>query len=102
MILTAIFLMVRSLIWYRSTESEYVRVLNQALSQSNISTDQDTMLSLVDSLDEQQFMETVLAYFVLLRNEVCHKHYPCTFYILLMNLLFIFIFVFIFIFFRMR
>ena len=71
MFFAAIFLMVRSIIWYRSTESEYVRVLNQALVESNISSDQDTMLSLVDSVDEQQFMETVLAYFVLLRNKVC-------------------------------
>lgn len=70
MILTSIFLMIRSIIWYRSTESEYVRVLNQALVESNISTDQDTMLSLMDSVDEQQFMETILAYFVLLKNKV--------------------------------
>jgi len=69
MVLTAIFLMIRSLFWYRATENEYVRVLNQSLVESNISTDQDTILSLIDSVDEQKFMETILAYFVLLRNE---------------------------------
>ena len=66
----SLFLMIRSLVWYRTTELNYIRVLNQALAESNVSTDKDTILSLIDSVDEQQFMETVLAYFVLLRNEV--------------------------------
>ena len=66
---TCIFLMIRSIAWYRATESEYVRVLNSALCQSNLSRDQDAILSLVDSVDEQEFMETILAYFVLLKNE---------------------------------
>lgn len=69
-VMMSVFLMVRSLVWYRTTELNYIRVLNQALAESNVSTDKDTILSLIDSVDEQQFMETVLAYFVLLRNEV--------------------------------
>merc|ERR1711920_351354 len=54
---TCIVLMIRSIVWYQATEREYVRVLNSALCQSNLSRDQDTILSLVDSVDEQEFME---------------------------------------------
>merc|ERR1712013_266588 len=61
-------LMLRSIAWYRSTESEYVRALNGALVESNVSSDQSALLSLQDSVEEQQFVETLLAYFVLLRN----------------------------------
>jgi len=69
MVLTAVFLMVRSIVWYRATESEYVRVLNQALAQSNVSSDHHTILGLIDSIKDHQFMETLLAYFMLLQNK---------------------------------
>eukprot|EP01084_Bolivina_argentea_P297139 511840_1 len=68
MVMICVMLMVRSFFWYRAIENDYVRVLNESLVESNISSDQDTILSLVDSVGDQQFMETILAYYAISRN----------------------------------
>lgn len=66
-----ILLMIRTIQWYRLTQKNYQFRLNSTLYDATMASDENVLISLLQTVESQELMETILAYYILLVNS--HK-----------------------------